>query len=355
MLKIIHCADIHLGSKIDSRFPREKVEERRKELLSSFENLVNYAKSENVKIIMLSGDVFDSDKPLKKHKEFFYSVVRNNPEIDFLYLRGNHDVYESILAYDLENLKTFSEDWQYYHYNDVTICGIELTSNNYNSLYSTLKLNKENKNFVMLHGQISDSVGKGKISYSKLRNKNIDYLALGHIHSFQKKQLDDRGYYAYSGCLEGRGFDELDEKGFVLISVDNEIKSEFIKLSKRVFIEHVIDVSDCSDLYSTIKRVKSSLSFNKNNVYSVVLVGEVEFDTYEICQDLEESLKDLCYFCSVKDKTVRKFDLKDFEGDFSLKGEFIRCVLTDNSLTNEQKQAVISYGLKSLSPDEVEL
>ncbi len=356
MLKIIHCADIHLGAKMDSKFPREKVEERRKELLSTFENLINFAKSEGVKIIMLSGDVFDSDKPLKKHKEFFYSAVRNNPEIDFLYLRGNHDVYESIMAYDLENLKTFSEDWQYYHYGDITICGIELTSGNYNSLYSTLNLDKSHKNFIMLHGQISDSVGKDKISLSKLRNKNIDYLALGHIHSYQKNQLDDRGFYAYSGCLEGRGFDELDEKGFVLINVDEKnIETKFIPLSKRIFCEHVINVSNCSDLYSTIKHVKSTLKFDKNNVYSIVLTGETEFDTFEICSDLEESLQDLCYFCSVKDKTTRKFNISDFEGDLSLKGEFIRNVLSDEKLTSEQKQAIISYGIKALLSDEVEL
>jgi exonuclease SbcD len=46
------------------------------------------------------------------------------------------------------------------------------------------------------------------ISLKELKNKAIDYLALGHIHSYKMEQLDSRGVYCYPGCLEGRGFDE---------------------------------------------------------------------------------------------------------------------------------------------------
>ena len=52
--------------------------------------------------------------------------------------------------------------------------------------------------------------------------KNIDYLALGHIHKYKQAELDQRGVYCYSGCLEGRGFDECGEKGFVLLDIDEE-------------------------------------------------------------------------------------------------------------------------------------
>ena len=56
-----------------------------------------------------------------------------------------------------------------------------------------------------------------------------DYLALGHIHYNVVEPLDSRGVYAYSGCLEGRGFDETGEKGFVLIEVENNIDLKIIQ------------------------------------------------------------------------------------------------------------------------------
>lgn len=70
-MKIIHTADIHLGSKMDSRFNREISNERKIELRNTFKRLVEYAKANKVSVIMLCGDIFDSDKPYKKDKDFF--------------------------------------------------------------------------------------------------------------------------------------------------------------------------------------------------------------------------------------------------------------------------------------------
>ena len=75
-----------------------------------------------------------------------------------------------------------------------------------------------------MHGQESDTDAKDKaeiINLKQLKNKNIDYLALGHIHTYKQSKLDNRGTYCYSGCLEGRGFDECGEKGFVLLNIED--------------------------------------------------------------------------------------------------------------------------------------
>ena len=110
-MKIIHTADIHLGSKINS-FPKEVSISRKEEVRNSFKRMVEFAKQNDVKVIIISGDLFDGVKPLVKDKEFFYSVVKNNPEIEFLYLKGNHDLYSTDTK--LENLKLFNDKWTSY-------------------------------------------------------------------------------------------------------------------------------------------------------------------------------------------------------------------------------------------------
>ena len=75
---------------------------------------------------------------------------------------------------NISNLKTFDNTWKCYKYGDVCISGIEISKDNYASLYSTLNLNVNNVNIVMLHGQISETIGIDKIKLAKLRNKNID-------------------------------------------------------------------------------------------------------------------------------------------------------------------------------------
>lgn len=351
-MKIIHCADLHLGSKIESKLMKIS-SDRKTEVRNSFSKLVDYAEKNEISIILLSGDVFDSDKPLKKDKEFFYNVIKENPNIDFIYLRGNHDSYE-LYNENISNLKTFDNTWKCYQYGDVCISGIEISKDNYASLYSTLNLNVNNVNIVMLHGQISESIGIDKIKLAKLRNKNIDYLALGHVHSYQKDKLDDRGIYAYSGCLEGRGFDETGPKGFIVLNIENKkIFPEFIKFCYRTINEVEIDISNYKTISEINKNIISKLK-SKNDIYRIILVGDISYDLEINEYDIKSYLSDY-YFVDVKNKTQRKIDISKYQNDLSLKGEFVRSVYYRNDLTNQEKEDIISLGLRTMEGREVDL
>ena len=59
-MKIIHSADIHLGSKIEAKLPKEKSEIRRAEVRQAFNKMVNYAILNEIKVILISGDLFDT-------------------------------------------------------------------------------------------------------------------------------------------------------------------------------------------------------------------------------------------------------------------------------------------------------
>lgn len=39
-MKILHCADIHLGSKMESKLPKEKSDERKRELRAAMSRMV---------------------------------------------------------------------------------------------------------------------------------------------------------------------------------------------------------------------------------------------------------------------------------------------------------------------------
>ena len=280
-------------------------------------------------------------------------MVRNNPEIDFLYLRGNHDTMESYTEYDLENLKTFSDVWTSYDYGDAVITGLEITDSNALSMYSSLNLEKGRNNIVVLHGQTGNTGGLCKIQLSKLRNKNIDYLALGHIHTFSSGKIDERGQYTYSGCLEGRGFDEFGQKGFVEIIVNGKITFNFVPNCSRVFEEITVDLSDTEDLFTACQKVQSFIKCKPSDIVRVNLSGEVDFDNEGLDKEIEKQLEHKYYFISVKNSTCVKYDIASVEGDVSLRGEFIRTVL-QSDYSEEDKNAIISCGLKALRGGEVE-
>ncbi len=351
-MKIIHCADVHLGSPLNHISDRQKIENRKQEVRTTFKNVVEYAKDVGASVIMLSGDVFDSNRPFKKDKEFFYSVVKNNPDIDFLYLRGNHDREEGFEE-EYQNLKTFSNEWSFYEYGQVKIYGLEMTNDNYVSMYNTFSASISDFNIVMLHGQTSDTTQKDLININKLKGKNIDYLALGHVHSYSEVKLDDRGVYVYSGCPEGRGFDETGKKGIVLLTLENgECKSEFVPMAIRETFLIKVDCTGLKDAFEIYSRIKEIAKTPKKDMLRVELFGEVDFDTEGLEEEISSLLHDYSYLNSIKDRTVRRFDVSGIEDDLSIKGEFIKKVLS-SELDDESKKRVISLGLKALSGREL--
>ncbi len=208
----------------------------------------------------------------------------------------------------------------------------------------------------MLHGQTGDGANRGEINLKKLKNKNIDYLALGHVHKPQGGRIDGRGVYAYCGCPEGRGFDEIGVRGFILLDVENgAVTPTFVPFSERVIEECDADVSGSKDAYSAYIKVKNAVKFNRRNLYRVNLTGEVDSDVDRLSADVGKMLSDCCYFVSVKDRTVKKIDVSAYEKDLSVKGEFVRMVCADKTLDESDRISIINSGLRALDGREIDL
>lgn len=65
------------------------------------------------------------------------------------------------------------------------------------------------------------------------------------------------------------------------------------------------------------------------------------------------SLPDSYYFVRVKDSSVYQVDYSQYELDMSLKGEFIRTVRGRTDICEEDKAAIIHYGIQALAGEEI--
>ena len=359
-MKIIHCSDLHLDSKMQTNLSKEKAKERNNEILITFQNMIKYAKDNLVKIIIIAGDMFDRKNVSVKAKNIVKYAIESNPEIDFIYLKGNHDEMAFLSEEEIpDNLKLFdSKEWIKYEYEDgLVITGREFEEDN-NDIYSSLILNKSDLNIVVMHGQESKNDVKDKteiINLKELKNKNIDYLALGHIHAYKKEKLDNRGNYCYAGCLEGRGFDECGKKGFVILNIENKkIDTEFIEFAQREICEIHIDVSDLLTTSEVECLINKELeNTNKDNLIKIILEGKVSIDSERDINYLIKRFENEVYFIKIYDETTLKIDYMDYKNDISLKGEFIRLVLQQD-ITEEEKREIITTGIRALSGEEVD-
>ena len=358
-MKIIHCSDLHLDSKMETNLDKEKAKERKNEILITFEKMVDYAKENGIKAIIIAGDMFDKKNVSVKAKKIVQNAIKANPEIDFLYLKGNHD--ESGFIDDEEkpaNLKTFnSQQWTSYQYGNITITGIEFGEKNNYDIYNSLILEKNKINIVVMHGQESESNVKDKteiINLKQFKNKNIDYIALGHIHKYKQEKLDNRGIYCYSGCLEGRGFDECGEKGFVLLDIeDGKIQTTFVPCCQRTFYEVDVDITGATETNEIEERIREKIKdIPKTSLVKMILTGEVELGSERDIEYLSKKLESTFYFVKIYDRPKIKIDYMKWQYEASLKGEFIRLVLKQD-LTDEEKSKIISTGIKALSGEEL--
>ena len=358
-MKFIHCADLHLDAAFSAHLTREQGRERRQELLAAFKQLVDFAAEEKVRAILICGDLFDSNYVTKTALHFIDDLILQHPDIDFLYLRGNHDPQDFLQSFDgslPDNLKLFSDSWTSCTYGDVVVSGAELSPENKDRIFGELVLAQNAVNIVMLHGQLSTAKAKDKtevIPVRDMKNRYIDYLALGHLHDYQSGRLDTRGMWCYSGCLQGRGFDECGDKGFVLLEVeDKQVTSTFVTLPGRRCVEVEVDVSDTMTSPEILHRIEEAVhDISDSSLVNIVLTGEQSVDAEKNLQYLQEQISGCFYYCRIKDKTHLKISYDQYRLDKSLKGEFIR-LMEQARLKDEERDMIIRMGLKALAGEE---
>lgn len=356
-MKIIHTADLHLDSAMKTNLSKEDAKTRKNEILNTFERMVDFAKKNDVKVILIAGDLFDTKTATRKTKNVITRCIEDNPQIDFLYLKGNHD--KEVLLYEEavpENLKLFGDEWTTYEYDNVKITGANLSGRS--SLYSSLLLNSADINIVTLHGQELKYSGKDKtetINIPLLKNHFIDYLALGHVHSYKEDVIDNRGKWVYSGCPDGRGYDECGVKGFVLIDItDGILTYEFIEFQSRMIEEVSVDISDSTETTDVDRKISEELKkYSREDMIKVKLKGKVSVEASYDISYLEDKYKDNFFAFKIDgDDVGLKFNIEDYMHSSSLKGEFIRTVLSED-YSEEEKRAVIELGIRALSGEEV--
>lgn len=366
-MKLIHCADLHLDSKLQAHLDRETAMRRRNELLRNFARLAEYAEENEVEALLIAGDLFDRDYVSALTRNTVLSVIETHPRIRFYYLRGNHDLGDCLgsACGRLRNLFLFGSRWKTYAEGDggtVAIAGIELTRENSADAHAALRLDPERFNIVLLHGQTGGTGGSsgraGTISLRALRGRGIDYLALGHLHTRQEAVLDSRGICCYPGCLEGRGFDECGPHGFFLLDVDEKRRAmthRFVPFAQRTLYSFRTDVTGCrttAQMIEAVRRTLRSSGCTAGDMADVTLCGEIDVDCEMDLRYLHESLEAHLYFSRVNDATTLRIDPEEYLHEESLRGEFVRLVLAEPSIPESEKTAVIRCGFRAMDGED---
>ncbi|MBQ8321347.1 MAG: metallophosphoesterase [Clostridia bacterium] len=352
-MKILHTSDIHIDSPMTSRLPAAKIRERRRELLLGFDDLARAAVTEGCQAMIIAGDLFDSEEVSKRALDTVLGVIERYPSLIFFYLKGNHEgdalAGHSVLP---NNLLIFGEDWTYFCADGLTVAGRSICSDD---MFDTLELPSDTKNIVVLHGELRDrSAFPDIIGRSDAAGKNIDYMALGHYHTYSAEPIGEDGLAVYSGTPEGRGFDEVGDMGYVVIDTEGKLTHRFVSFAKRKMQIIKVDITGLTRGQDITELVKTKLSdVNPSDIVRVELVGKYVTGLWKDTEAIRERFEGGFYYLEVKDSSKIEIDPDSYKNDRSLKGEFIRLVTADESLSDEQKERIVACGIYALMGDNI--
>lgn len=407
MVKLIHTADLHLDSAFRSRFTKEEAENRRQKQLMAWKELLSFAVEKKVQGILIAGDLFDS--PVISHgtMDFFLSTVSEHPEISFFYLRGNHDT-ENTFRYQEnlpKNLFLFSEKGKKYRLNDrLLLAGVEygtkdisfgenegatqgagqaaeqgvgqenahgaeaLSKSESESEEESkfLKLKEEDCNILLLHGALYQGTPKGEavqgeegIFLKNLEKLPLSYIALGHIHKGGEGKLNNGALWAYPGCLQGRGFDEEGERGFLYLKVEEEkkeIRKEFIPIKQGEFRILEIELLEDEGTLACLKKIEVEMEkagIAKEDSLRIILKGKKGLEQERNLRYLQLQLQDSVFFLEIRDECELSWNREEAMKEKSLKGEFLRVLAAADNLSKEEQEEIIALGMGLLQGGEL--
>ena len=406
MVKLIHTADLHLDSAFRSRFTKEEAENRRQKQLMAWKELLSFAVEKKVQGILIAGDLFDS--PVVSHgtMDFFLSTIAEHPEISFFYLRGNHDT-ENTFRYQEnlpKNLFLFSDKGKKYRLNDrLLLAGVEygtkdisfgenkgatqgagqaaeqaveqetvhgaeaLSKNETESEEESkfLKLKEEDCNILLLHGALYQGTPKGDslqgeegIFLKNLEKLPLSYIALGHIHKGGEGKLNNGALWAYPGCLQGRGFDEEGERGFLYLKVEEEkkeIHKEFIPIKQGEFRILEIELLEDEGTLVCLKKIEAEMEkagISKEDSLRIILKGKKGLEQERNLRYLQLQLQDSVFFLEIQDESELSWNREEAMKEKSLKGEFLRVLAAADNLSKEEQEEIIALGMGLLQGGE---
>ncbi len=371
-IRILHTADIHFDTPFSGMTPKESLKSK-EELKQVFEKIIKITLDKEIDILLIAGDIFDNLSVNKTTLYFIKNCFENITKVKIFISPGNHDPFNEKSFYNIvdwpSNVHIFKGNMERVILKNLNtvVWGTGFNTSHVNkSLLKEVKRLDGYNNIMVIHGEITSSKegnDYNPIMEEDIAKSNMDYIALGHRHKFSEIKKIENTYYSYSGCPQGRGFDELEDKGIVLIELkDKFIEGQFIKTSIRNYYEKQINIQGCFG-YSEVKnKIINEISKydRKNNFYKVILNGEVseEFTLNE--EFLQESLKDEFHFVKVIDKSEIKLDIDELVKGYSVKSIFAKKIYErlQNAETEEEREVInlaLKIGLQSISGDEVKI
>lgn len=255
MLRLLHTADVHLGAR-HADLGEQAVAQRERQF-AAFKATIDLALAEKVDVVLIAGDLFDSNSQPKRSVERVAAELKRLAEnkIRTVIIPGTHDVYDRSSVYRAHDLVAMASavggedlvtvltperpDVHLVACDAVIHSRVFDTKRAPHSPLNDLHVGADKRatwKIGLLHAAVSipgrtagDDV---VVTKEEIAATGLDYLALGHWHSTQRGTAG-AVTYAYSGAPEPVAVDQDKAGKVLLVTLDNALGQKAVAIEER--------------------------------------------------------------------------------------------------------------------------
>lgn len=339
-IRCLHTADLHLDAHLPSLGEKEAL--RRADLLKTFERIVNLAIKKDVQLFLVSGDLFDSPHPEAATVARVQAELRRLVDrgIVPVLLPGTHDPFapknsiyrrETFPGIILCEAQMSEPQHLYVKGVDCYLYGFAYQKGKSEELLPSMqRRNLPGLHIGLLHGSRRGSPEWDyrhkdlPFDLAALAELRLDYIALGHYHTFEPLQdVSGRTIAAYPGSPEGKRFGENGPRYCALVTLNaGGAQIEPLEVNGRTLAEEEVDLSGIVTQEGAVAEIRRFS--NPNLILRLRLVGTVEIPL--ALPALLAACRDDFFFLELIDAT-RLYDsayARRIEHEETVRGLFVR-------------------------------
>ena len=324
MPRLLHMADVHLGARHHDLGAQAAAQRERQ--FAAFQRAVDLALAEKVDLVLICGDLFDSNSQPRRSVERAASQLRRlvDRHIPVVVVPGTHDCYEPGSIYRVFDLRalvgtadgedgngagcfvlTDTQPSVTFAELDTTVHGrVAPTKRAATSPLAGFSVGQAGRGsrfqVGMIHGAryVAGQVESDDVIFTdaEIAASGLDYLALGHWHSFQQGRAG-KTTWAYSGAPEPVQIDQDGAGQVLLVTLEGEagqaasVKVEARPVGRTKLRKLTVDAATLGSQVELVRRLREQA--DPDVVLDVRIVGVVpdalDLHLDEVSQQLEGS------------------------------------------------------------------
>jgi DNA repair protein SbcD/Mre11 len=360
VVRLLHFADLHL----DTPFrwaPPEVARARRQGLRDTLLSIRKLADEQRVDALTCGGDLYEQERFTPDTAEFLRSTFAELDPLPVFLAPGNHDWFGPDSVY---RQVTWTPNVHVFHEAKLTAFpladGITLWGAGHRAPANTrgfldrFQVDRGGVHVALFHGSEQGQLRfqeSGKIPHAPFRAEQVEqaklhHALLGHFHHPM-----DAPHHTYPGNPDPLTFGETGDRAAVLLTVaaDGTVSRERFRVARSLVSDVRVDLTGITHSGQVAQRVGEKLS-GLSGVARVTLDGVVG-------RDVDLRLRAIAALAAPAglDAVVPRlgkisvaYDFEQLAQEPTVRGQFVRGVLADPNLSDDQRHRVLVTGLRAL-------